>query len=209
MTPSQREVELKYRLAGRDDYENLCRALGEPADQTLQVNHYFGSPDGRVPGDRGMVRIRVEQGRAAFTVKLGGPLRKGLASSMEYEDPWVGPIEEIPALTGESIRQGGGHGMEALDAASSGPCTLVWSGSMENRRRVYVLPSGLRVEVDASRYASGVEDFEVELETADPDRDRPRLEALLAEAGVRSEPQRETKYQRFLRCQSRITGSSG
>jgi len=75
----------------------------------------------------------------------------------------------------------------------------VWAGSMENRRRVYRMMRGLCLEVDASRYSGGAEDFEVEVETGEPDRDRPVLETLLADLGIRCEPQPETKYQRFLR----------
>jgi len=199
MTSGHRETELKVRLEGRGAYEALCRGLGTPQAETLQVNHYFRSPDGRVPGARGVIRIRVEEGRAVFTVKIGGPLRLGLASSVEYEDPWNGPIEEIPTSAAESLWVGGFEGMKALEAAFGGRCLLVWAGSMETRRRVYRLPAGLCLEVDACRYTPGAEDFEVELETGDPERDRPRLEALLAALGIRCEPQGETKYQRFLR----------
>jgi uncharacterized protein YjbK len=198
MTPSHREIELKYRLDSRDAYELLCRSLGRPSSESLQVNHYFRSPDGRVPGDRGVIRIRVEKGGAIFTVKLGGPLRQGLVSSLEYEEPWDGTIDEIPAA-GETLWDRGFQGMEALETAFGGRCVLIWVGSMENRRRVYRPPNGLCLEVDASRYSGGAEDFEVEVESENPDRDRPRLEALLTERGIRCDPQPETKVQRFLR----------
>jgi len=194
----RRETELKYRLDGRASYERLCRELGAPESDARQVNHYFQSPDGRVPGDRGVIRIRVEAGRAVFTVKLGAPMREGLASSAEYEEPWNGPPGEIPSaperLWGQGLR-----GMDALEKAFGGRFPLVWAGSMENRRRTYRTCGGLCLEVDASRYSSGAEDFEVEVETDDPDRDRPLLESLLAGLGLRVEPQPETKYQRFLR----------
>ena len=54
------------------------------------------------------------------------------------------------------------------------------------------------MEVDASRYPDGEEDYEVEVETDDPERDRGLLEALLDRLGVRFVPQPATKYQRFL-----------
>jgi len=199
MTPAHREIELKYRLDGQDAHQRLCRALGPPLSESTQINHYFRSPDGRVPGDRGVIRIRVEEGRAVLTVKLGGPLRRGLASSVEHESPWNGPLQEIPRGAARALWEGGSQGMRALREAFGGPSELRWVGSMENRRRVYLGPEGLRLEVDASRYAGGQEDFEVEVETADPERDRPRLEALLKGLGIRCEPQAETKYQRFLR----------
>ena len=70
---------------------------------------------------------------------------------------------------------------------------------MENRRKVYRTGDGLCLEADASRYSDGTEDFEVEVETGEPDRDRVRLKALLDRLGVRYAPQTLTKYQRFLR----------
>jgi uncharacterized protein YjbK len=198
MKKKHREIELKYELDGEGSYERLCRSLGEPESDTLQINHYFRSPDGRVPGDRGVVRIRVEKGRAVFGVKLGGPLRQGLASSLEYETPWEGPAEEIPSAA-DMLWESGFQGMKAIEEAFGGRVRLLWVGRMENRRKVYRVQGGLCLEVDASRYSSGAEDFEVELETGEPDRDRPRLEALLDDLGIRYAPQTETKYQRFLR----------
>lgn len=205
--PNHREIELKYRLEGREHYERVCRELGMPESDERQVNHYFQSPDGGIPGERGVIRIRLERGAAVFTVKLGGPMRRGLVSSMEYEEPWRGALEEIPSAP-ESLWDGGFKGMEALEQAFGGRFPLVWAGSMENRRKTYRHSTGLRLEVDASRYSCGSEDFEVEVETEDPDRDRPLLEALLTGCGIRREPQPETKYQRFRRYATE-TRSSG
>jgi len=198
MKKPHREIELKYALDGRGSCERLCGSLGEAESESLQVNHYFRSADGTVPGDRGVVRIRVEQGRAVFTVKLGGPLRHGLASSMEYEERWDGPVKGIPSAA-DTLWTGGFQGMKALEESFGRRVPLRWAGSMENRRRIYRVLGGLCLEVDASRYSSGAEDFEVEVETGEPDRDRPRLESLLDDLGIRYAPQTETKYQRFLR----------
>ena len=55
------------------------------------------------------------------------------------------------------------------------------------------------MEVDASRYPDGEEDYEVEVETTKPERDRGLLEALLNNLGIRFVPQPATKYQRFLK----------
>ncbi len=204
---NHREIELKYRLEGREPYERLCRELGMPESDERQVNHYFQSPDGGIPGERGVIRIRLERGAAVFTVKLGGLMQRGLVSSMEYEEPWHGAPEEVSSAQ-ESLWAGGFQGMEALEQEFGGRFPLVWAGSMENRRKTYRVSGGLCLEVDASRYSCGAEDFEVEVETEDPDRDRPRLEALLKGLGIRREPQPETKYQRFQRY-AKATRSSG
>ncbi len=191
----RREVEVKLRLEGRAQYERLCREMGAPEDVWEQVNHYFRSEDGSIPGEQGVIRLRLEKGGAVFTVKLGA-LRSGLADSLEYEQAWSGPLEIPPS---SSAIWGAGHpGMEALEQRFGRRFALVWIGKMVNRRSLYRSTEGLCVEVDASRYPDGTEDYEVEVETYEPERDRRLLEVLLKRLGIRFVPQTETKYQRFL-----------
>lgn len=197
MEGERQEIELKVRLVGRGDYERLCARLGEPDETREQVNHYFRSADGRIPGDQGVIRIRVEGGRAVLTVKLGGWVTDGLVRAREIEEAWQGDPDALPPPS-EAFWQGGYRGMAALEARFGRRFGLVWAGAMHNRRRVHRTGDGLCLELDASRYPDGEEDFEVEVETPDPEGVRSRLLALLDAAGVRHAPQTRTKYQRFL-----------
>lgn len=192
------EIELKYRLEGERAYRRLCAFLGPPAEEWEQVNHYYESEDGTIPGKEGVIRIRAERGRVFFTVKRSGSLVGGLARSVEVEVPWEGTGSVFPpdACT---LWDAGHKGLEALAAERGGPFRLVHVGGMVNRRKTYRLREGLLLEVDASRYPDGTRDFEVELESEAPERDRPKLVEILRQAGVRFSVQTETKYQRFLR----------
>jgi uncharacterized protein YjbK len=192
----RREIELKLRLEGRAQYDRLCREMGTPADAWEQINHYFRSEDGRIPGEEGVIRIRLERGKAVFTVKLGA-LKDGLASAQEYEEVWRGPLEEIPPPS-TAMWDAGHAGLHALEHRFGKRFLLVWVGKMINKRRLYRSAEGLCMEVDASRYPDGEEDYEVEVETDDPERDRGLLEALLDRLDVLCVPQPATKYQRFL-----------
>ncbi len=192
----RQEIELKLRLESREQYEELCRKLGTPDDAWEQINHYFRSEDGKIPGDKGVIRIRLEKDRAVFTVKLGA-LRDGLATAMEYEEAWPGQVEQMPPSSNE-IWETGHSGLEALEQQFGGPFPLEWIGKMVNRRKLYRTVEGVCLEVDASRYPDGHEDYEVEVETDRPDRDRGMLEGLLSSLGIRFTPQPATKYQRFL-----------
>jgi len=192
-----REIELKYRLDGRQQYSRLCEALGPPSEEVEQINHYFQSTDGKIPGDRGVIRIRVERGRPVFTVKLGGMVEAGLVDARDFEEPWQGPPDRMPPPQ-EEFWDKGYAGMAALAQMFGGRFPVAWVGRMTNRRRICRTAGGLLLEVDASLYPDGSEDFEVELETRDPAGDRRRLEGLLARLGVSVEPQTATKYQRFL-----------
>jgi uncharacterized protein YjbK len=195
--PIRREIEIKLRLEGRAQYDKLCRKMGAPTDSWEQVNHYFRSEDGTIPGEEGVIRIRLERGKAVFTVKLGA-LKGGLASSREYEEAWRGPPEEMPPPS-TAMWDAGHSGLHALEQKFGKRFPLVWVGKMINRRRLYRTAEGLCMEVDASRYPDGEEDYEVEVETDDPERDRGLLEGLLGDMGIRFSPQQATKYQRFLR----------
>ena len=171
--------------------------MGEPSQSWEQVNHYFRSEDGAIPGEEGVIRIRLEKGRAVFTVKLGA-LEGGLATAQEYEEAWQGPQQEMPPPS-SAMWDAGHSGLRALEEKFGRRFPLVWVGRMVNRRRLYETAEGLCVEVDASKYPDGEEDYEVEVETDDPERDRGLLEALLTGMGIRFSPQPATKYQRFLR----------
>lgn len=197
MKPVRREVELKYRLKGAEDFRKLCRRLGKPQADFEQVNHYFQSADGKIPGVKGVIRIRLEKGRALFSVKLGGSLDEGLLSALEYEEPWKGPLDVMPPPASE-FWDHGYEGMQAIEQEVGGRFQLVWAGKMVNRRKVYPFEEDLFLEIDASLYPDGTEDFEVELETEQPEKDRNRLVNLLDRLLIRYEPQTATKYQRFL-----------
>jgi uncharacterized protein YjbK len=192
----RKEIELKFRLEGRDQYDKLCQGMGAPVEEWEQINHYFRSEDGKIPGEEGVIRIRLERAEAVLTVKLGA-LRNGLASSREYEEAWPGPLAEMPPSS-RAIWEAGHAGMRALEQRNGRRFPLVWVGRMVNLRRIYRTAEGLCMEVDASRYPDGEEDYEVEVETDDPERDRGLLEALLTRMGIRFAPQPATKYQRFL-----------
>ncbi len=194
--PERQEVELKLRLEAREAYEGLCRKLGRPEVAWEQINHYFQSEDGRIPGSRGVIRIRLEKGKALLTVKLGA-LHNGLATAQEYEETWPGPAGRMPPSSSE-IWETGHAGLKALEQQFGGPFPLKWVGSMANLRKIYRTNEGLCLEVDASRYPDGHEDYEVEVETDDPQRDRGLLEGLLSRLGIPFTPQPATKYQRFL-----------
>jgi len=194
--PVRREIEIKLRLEGRAQYDKLCREMGAPADAWEQINHYFRSEDGRIPGEEGVIRVRLERGKAVLTVKLGA-LKDGLASAQEYEEAWRGPLEEMPPAS-TAMWDAGHAGLLALERRFGKRFPLVWVGKMINRRRLYSTDEGLCMEVDASRYPDGEEDYEVEVETDDPERDRHLLEGLLDRLDVLYVPQPATKYQRFL-----------
>ncbi len=197
-----KEIEIKFRLEGKSNYEKLCQAMGPPIEEREQVNHYFQSHDGLIPGDNGVIRIRVEAGKPMFTVKLGGTLIGGVAVSQEYEEPWPDLVDEWSSLS-DRLWEVGHAGMEALEKEAGKRFNLVWVGQMSNNRKFYRLSEDLCLEVDASCYSNGKKDYEIEVETEKPDDVQEYLKTFLETMGVRYSLQTETKYQRFLKYSRR------
>ena len=197
-----REIELKYALEREEDYTRLCEYLGPPESEWDQINHYFHSEDGLIPGIRGMIRIRVEKGKSLFAVKLGGMVTEGLLAADEYEQPW--PVHNDSYRWAPNVLwDAGNQGMKLLEQEHGRRGSLIWAGKMMNHRRLFTWARGLRLEVDASLYPDGFKDFEVELETHRPEQERPKLITLLQGLNLQFTPQRRTKYQRFLEHSTR------
>jgi len=192
-----REIELKYALEGEGDYRRFCKGMGPPEDEWDQINHYFHSEDCVIPGSEGVIRIREEKGASVFAVKLGGLLSEALMSSREYGVPWPKDDESYRVSPGV-LWNAGNQGMKILEEKHGKRVPLVWAGQMINHRRVFTWEKRLRIEVDASLFPDGFKDFEVELETSFPERDRPRLISLLQSMDIGFRPQTKTKYHRFL-----------
>ncbi len=192
------EIEIKFRLEGKSEYEKFCQGMGPPEKERDQVNHYFQSTDGLIPGDKGVIRIRVEDGKPVLTVKLGGELIGGVAVSQEFEEPWPTPVDDWVSLS-DKLWEVGHAGMQALEKAVGKRFLLVWAGQMSNNRKFYPISEDLCLEVDASCYSNGKKDYEIEVETEKPEEVRELLKAFLDTRGVRYSLQTETKYQRFLK----------
>ena len=83
-----RERELKFRF--RDHAEFLSALEGPGLGEFVRVdaleNHYFDTADGRLVGNRIMVRIRAAADRFILGVKIGGEPRPGFFDSVELEE---------------------------------------------------------------------------------------------------------------------------
>lgn len=191
------ETEIKLRLKSAEDLARLERALPEPRSVRRQTNHYYDTPRREIQTrHRGMLRAREEEGVWRVCVKLGATLgADGTMHSTEIEvrwtpDPGWSPddVETLWATDLEPIRK-------LRDEL--GIIGVEYLGSLENERSVHTFDDH-EIELDRLTLPSGELDYELELETEDPDRIRPALEVLLKRAGVEAVPQTQTKFQRFL-----------
>lgn len=190
------ERELKFRLAGEADWRRLEAVLGPPSARLEQVNTYLDTPGREVAAGRAMLRLRSEDGRKAMTYKRGVRVEGGYFEARETEsalgeEEWsrlgagdLAGLEDLPPL--KALRADG----------VSGP--LASCGEVRNLRQRFPLPTGDHLELDRTEFPNGRTDFEIEVETLQPEAVRALVEELAARAGVPLAIQEQTKYERFL-----------
>jgi len=197
-----REKELKFLIASREDFRRLRDdpAWGTRSEPERQVNHYFDSSDRRLVRARVLLRLREEGIRVVLTLKCGTEVRPGFFDSLEIEeevDPGVlaRALEEPESLVDLPLAA-----IAELQRRFGRP-PLVVAGTLVNervRRETGVGPSNLVLEVDRLLFPDGSEAYELEIETSDPPRAEAWVHDTIIAAGVRLEPQRMTKMERFL-----------
>ena len=192
-----REDEIKFRLAGAEDLRRLLAGLPGPADVVAQENIYLDTADLRLAGRMAMLRIRVSGPDARLTLKRGTEVEAGYFRSIEVEaalaaEVLEGILADPPSVWRLDLPPVG----EARSLIGEAPLAVI--GRLRNERSAF-RAEGFRVEVDRMVFPDGSAEYEVELETAEPDRARRWLGGEFARLGVRAEPGRETKFERLLR----------
>jgi uncharacterized protein YjbK len=198
------ETELKYAIRSREDYEKLRSRLSPAGEPVVQINHYFsGRPDGPLARGRAMLRLRQAEGGFVLAFKGGLRIRDDHFSSTEIEVPLDGEKAEA------ALREGldAGLPLDPVSAAAALDPTPVFraAGSSKTLRIRAPLPTGDTAELDRCSFPGGAEDFELEVETRDPEPVRRLVASLARELGLVLRPQSRTKYRRFLEA----SGNSG
>jgi uncharacterized protein YjbK len=188
------EQELKIRLPAREDYDSVVGFLPPPLREVEQVNTYLDTSEAELRERRIMARIRCEGPRVCLTVKWRPRHEAGYFQAEEREADLAARTPEEALETGEARRVLSKLCPETVELPA-GALRVV--GTLYNRRRRYRL-EGFDLELDHTNYGDGAEDFELELETADPEGAAALVRRLLAAAGAQGEPQTRTKYERFL-----------
>lgn len=186
------EIELKYALANRGEFDRLLAHLQNYAveKQTVlsQTNTFFDTPSGLLQKAGFILRLRAENDRFVLTAKGDAPAdRTGegvLTCRLEEE-------AEVPEAVAQHILAGKQDPLAALSARQNGlpqaganqpkPLTQLlreaqrteqlqpW-GEFTNIRRVLPIKIGAHrffFECDETRFASDRTDYEIEIELED------------------------------------------
>ncbi len=196
------ERELKWRLTP-SAWSAFQSQLALPPRLILeQRNYYFDDPERRLALGSSMLRLRWESGKWIWCYKRGVSLEGGYFAAVEVET-------ELNESQAQRLLEGDSQGLESTPTARElaaqgleGPWERV--GEIANRRQVWEgslvgLKGGERLELDETTFGPGLVEYELEIETADPQGARQVIEGLAARGGWSLEVQRATKYERFLK----------
>ena len=216
------EIELKFAVDGEDAFDALIRHLDLPAREflpsSLQVNHFFDTPDFALEARRVSLRLREEGSTYLLTLKANEETTTpdGVATRRIEEEVHLSPSEAVDVLRGSvSPRDAFAQRLSAskqdtlalLDDAI-GSSELHYVGQFENLRihlpSVDVpLPDGttlpLSFELDRSSFTPPTFEHEIEVElppTADLHQAHTAVVSLLSAAAIPWRPT-TSKAKRF------------
>lgn len=183
------EVEVKLRLPDAAAHQLLSDALASHHVRThLQENLFFDTPAAALASRFAALRLRFynSDARCVVSLKARATLSNGVSRVEEDEediDPALGRacVAEpwrLPAVTTSRIV---GRVREEF-GVGDGEGSLVCLGGFRNVRAVYEW-EGLVLELDETHYSFGTS-YELECETAEPERVKGLLEEFLTKNGV-------------------------
>jgi uncharacterized protein YjbK len=214
---SGNEIEVKERLAGVDDWQGVCTALGgRPTHVEDQTNFFFDGAAHELASNRASVRLRLIDGvRCLVTAKESSVLTAGVNTAHETE-------EYIDYDTASRITRSGADGDTALLFRVSAVAAAALRrygvteagvrciGSFRTLRQAFaVLPfdddggsgsgAGHTLELDRTDFGFATA-FEVELETTQAKAPalRKALCAWLDATGIHHRPTKKTKLAIFM-----------
>lgn len=179
------EVEIKLKLPDSATHQKVSDILSPFHLETLtQENIFFDSPDDELAKNLAALRLRFYNLDSHCVLSLKAkPVITGGISRVEEEEEPLDPVVArgfVPEPSGIlSI-----HPSNIVKRLREeyGVNDLVCLGKFRNVRSVYEW-EGRKLELDETVYDFGTS-YEVECETADPERDQRLIEALLTDNGI-------------------------
>lgn len=190
----ERELKLVLDAAG---YFRLDSSLSGYEGERWLANHYFDTADRALRSRGAMLRIRETGDGCVAGLKQAVAIRGGEFEAAEWELPLAERDWQ------RALRAGGDLGIldhpvirESFELARSS--VLPYQGALRVLRKRYRLSAATLLELDLAVFEDGSQDWELEVETEQPEGVRLFLEDLLDRRRVAWREQTRTKYERFL-----------
>ncbi|XP_075664222.1 triphosphate tunnel metalloenzyme 3-like isoform X2 [Castanea sativa] len=192
------EVEVKVRLPDSTSHQKLSTLLSPFYTKTLlQENVFFDGSDSQLSSNLAVLRLRfiTTADHCVLSLKAKPVISQGISRAQELEEPMdptlgracIAEPWRLLSLTDSAI-------VERVKQ-EFGVSGLVCLGGFRNVRSVYDW-QGLKIEVDETNFDFGT-CYEVECETADPERDKKLIERFLEENGIGFEYSQVSKFAVF------------
>lgn len=206
----KKEIELKYRLATKTDFDHFLQfacLLSSKASRLLkQANFYFDTPGLNLKKNGLSLRLRQQDQHYFMCAKqsLGSKNSANLSVRLEYEalinnniaellkQELLSPIDVFNVLSTQSISDEETKKSLYKSMSDKAKTGLQLIGSFSNLRTVVEInigPEMMILEFDHSFYPQNIEIFEVEVEFAcekEVSIIRPLLEGLFRQAQVKT-----------------------
>ncbi|MQM03880.1 hypothetical protein Taro_036665 [Colocasia esculenta] len=204
------EVEVKLRLPDGAAHQRLSDVLAPWHLRThLQENLFFDGAAGELSAQRAVLRLRFYDGdaRCVLSLKAKAQLSGGVSrveeEEEEVEPPALGracvadPNKLLTSLPASRIMEKVKMVFFSNGDAGERRDELVCLGGFRNVRGVYKWEEeGLTLELDETHYDFGTS-YELECETAEPEKAKEVLEALLKKHGVPYSYSQSSKFATF------------
>ena len=207
------EVEVKLRLPNKQAHDAVAAALvasgrGKQLATHEQENFFLDGPNTELSSKMAVLRIRFYDGdrRALVTLKGKQKLVDGVGrgTEVEFDFPDAAAARKFVQGQGASSKPSSAFLEQAPqdnqvlkslreDYAAT---ELVCIGGFRNVRKEFSF-EGHTLELDETRFEHGTV-FEIEVESADPEPLKAKLEAFLRENGIEFEYSATTKFANYI-----------
>jgi uncharacterized protein YjbK len=163
-----------------------------------QENFFFDGPSRELSAARAVLRVRFynTDKRALITLKGQQVLAGGVGRGSEHECDAPDPVAARAFLTHpDKLLEVDGDPIQRAKA-QYGVKSLACLGGFENLRSDYAF-EGHTLELDETRYPWGTL-YEIEVESAEPEAVKAKLEGFLAERGIPFTHSATTKFANFI-----------
>ncbi|KAL4444307.1 hypothetical protein ABPG75_012044 [Micractinium tetrahymenae] len=195
--PPMVEVEVKLRLADAAAHGKVAEAL-RPGYRTThqQENYFFDGAAQELSSRRVVLRVRFynQDKKAVITVKGKQVLQDGIGRAPEEEEAVVPALARSFLAEPAKLLALGTPLLEGLKS-SAGVQQLVCLGGFDNTRQEFEW-GGHLLELDETKFEWGTL-YELECETAEPERLRGKLESFLTGLGAAYSYSTTTKFANF------------
>ena len=197
---AKKEIEIKLRLSSLEDYNKVRSFLGSPRSIENQINYYLDNHKDEFIKTKSTFRMRIVNGKEAYiTYKGKNQMIDGVSVSQEMEAAET--IETVLAciedrknfITLNILNNVFRH---VLNLYKNDPSEIKIIGHITTMRTIYEW-NGHKLELDDSDYGFD-KNYEIEIETGQPEIIKPALEEMLKKIGVSYNNSKANKFTNFV-----------